>query len=311
MTNIIVASQTLPVSSLYNSTDNGLLRFKQLSLNSNDITAERNISFTTTEATIANNIKAVINASFDCSAATPFINYTNQYHTQSSFGSVSLSAYAHSLFGHVAATAAIDNDTAFVNYINNDTISDAALNKSLANALYNISSETSTYIAKQVIGQDASRAKNENNEDDWQAVEFKSGDIIYMSIRLLQPLVTISNNSQQSAPLSSSHTATTYAMKITLANPITPVTIYYKPHFSFMSGFYHPDVIPTVTGSPNIYSISPTPPTGISFNVNTGIISGSGSYSTSTRSISYTITATNTTTVLSATKTITISTNNF
>jgi hypothetical protein len=323
MKNVIIASQTLPVSTLYNSTDNGIFRFNQTSSNPEDITAERNTSFTTTEAIIANNIKAVLNAPFNCSAAEPFNNYSNEYHTQSSFGALALSTYANSLFGHVAATAAIDNDDMIIGYMNNDTETDAALNKALAHALYDLSAEKATYIAKQVIGQDASRAKFEDNESDWQAVEFKSGDIIYMSIRLIEPIVTASNNRQQSVPLSTDHAAIIYVMEITLwdgtgVNPKNGgssgggggssgelsggdfILISYNLPPSESAPSYHAFAVggdeiilePTVIGTPNSYTISPNLPLGLTINNTSGVISGVPSEFTTLTT--YTITATNT-----------------
>jgi hypothetical protein len=50
-------------------------------------------------------------------------------------------------------------------------------------------------IARQVIGQDASRAMDQDNNvpapDVRQALKFIAGDIIYMNIKLKQPTVTV------------------------------------------------------------------------------------------------------------------------
>ena len=331
MNNIIVASKILPVSCLYNSRDNALLRFQQLSSDANDIYSERNTSFSTLELTIATAIKAIINASFDCSGATPFTNYSADYHTQASLGKVFIASYADGLFGHVAATAAIDNDVAFVNYMNNDTAQDAAINKALARGLYSLSSSVATSIAKQVVGQDSSRAHLEDNLSNWQAVEFKSGDIIYMSVRLLQPIVSVSNAAQQSTPLSTDYTVKTYAMKITLwdgtgVNPKTGgssgggggggfgdfVLISYSQQsgVSTSSTAYGVNqsmiLEPSPVGAPNSFSVTPSLPTGLSINTTTGVISGTPTQETTLTT--YTVTATNTTNSASNTTDITFAT---
>jgi hypothetical protein len=56
---------------------------------------------------------------FDCSGAVPFDGYKSsaQYYKQRDFGRVALATYAHYIFGHVDATAAITNDKEFVEYI--------------------------------------------------------------------------------------------------------------------------------------------------------------------------------------------------
>jgi hypothetical protein len=57
---------------------------------------------------------------------------------------------------------------------------------------------------EQVLGQDASRALNQDNNalapGVRQELQFIAGDKIYMNIRLKRPAVTVSNVSQQSAP---------------------------------------------------------------------------------------------------------------
>lgn len=315
MADVIVSNETMPITCLYVGTDNSLIRFQDRNINNIDtIYGERNTNFTTPKSQLELSLKIIMNASFNCSNAYPFKLYSSNYHTYTSFGKLCLAAYAHSLFGHVAATAAIDNDTAFINKMNNDSNLDAALNKALADAIYNLNNEKSTYIAKQVIGQDSSRAKFENNSSsDWQALEFKNGDIIYVSITLLPPNVTTSAG-QQNIPSSSNHSITTYAFEITLwdGNGSKPVNnngsgssgsqfsgggfvliSYSLPSNSFVVGSAISPINPIVAGAPNSYSISPTLPEGLSINSTTGVISGTPTVPTNM--ITYTITATNTT----------------
>jgi hypothetical protein len=65
---------------------------------------------------LAQGIEALLCDEFDCSGALPFDGYNanEEYYKQRDFGRVALGAFAHYLFGHVDATAAITNDIAFV-----------------------------------------------------------------------------------------------------------------------------------------------------------------------------------------------------
>ena len=321
MTNVIVPVIQLPYTDLYKGADNGLLKFKGNVENNYDlIEGVRNTSFTGTQADLAADLKTILNGSFDCSGATPFNigSYNNVYSTQGSFGNIALSAYSHSLFGHLAATAAIDNDSSFISKMNNDTVADARLNIALASEIFNLSMAKATEVARQVIGQDSSRARSEDNDgsnaSDYQALEFRQGDVIYMSIKLVAPVVTVSNVAQASAPSASNYTDTVYNMKITLGPAFTgsresapptglapnisytspqnltigsSVTI--TPTNSGGSGTYIvPDVI--VFDSSGNMSTVPGLPAGLSINASTGVISG---YPASTTTITATVQASN------------------
>ncbi len=216
LSNIIVPSTTLPITALYNAQDNSLIKFKQSASDVNSISALRDSAFSTPQSSLEAFLKSILNGSFNASVSLPFSTYSEQYHTYPSFGKLALSSYAHSLFGHVAATAAIDNDTSFVNSMNGDDLGQAALNKLLANAIYNMTPDIATPIAQQVIGQDSSRAKFENNDSEFQALQFKNGDTIYLSISLLPPSVSSSNSAQQSIPLNSNHSTQIYFLQISL-----------------------------------------------------------------------------------------------
>ncbi len=281
--NVVVASQTLPVNALYDSTKNGtmgagLIEFWEPSADLGNIYAKLadgsdfNIngaaSYKQTAKVLASGLQRLLVDSLDASAASPFNKYGGNanYTTCSDFGRLALSTYAHYLFGHVDATAAITNDEAFmssmlslystdyvkdaqkdnpsgrygdwskksdVNSIDVDswsstqTSSDAnlaiALVKAIlakatsaplsatrstpaataAGAVYG--SDTLANIVKQVIGQDASRAMGQDNNqltpDVHQILRFEPGDTIYVSITLNTPVVTILNgNTNQGAP---------------------------------------------------------------------------------------------------------------
>jgi hypothetical protein len=67
---------------------------------------------------LAKGLQRILCDRFDCSKATPYSNNTyrlsEEYYCQRDFGRVALGTIAHSLFGHVDATAAITNDLQFV-----------------------------------------------------------------------------------------------------------------------------------------------------------------------------------------------------
>jgi hypothetical protein len=197
----------------------------------------------------------VLEGSFDCSAATPYndIKYTQPaYKTQENFGRVALSNYAHYLFGHIAATTAITNDQDFVYaMLSRDTVnrsvykfatgkvqgaldgstwvpgqigsaSDADLARLLVGSIVNKSDSDILKIVNQVLGQDASRAMDEDNNalapNVRQALKFIAGDVIYMNIRLQKPNVSVGGGQQvTSGTLEGKYSAeTNYTLKITL-----------------------------------------------------------------------------------------------
>lgn len=128
--NMIVAEHALPVDALYDEAANsGLLELWEPSDAQGDIkvqlantnqTAEGGLDFTgayqTYSKALASGLETILCDKFDCSGASPFLNYTSnvEYYKQRDFGRVALATYAHYMFGHVDATAAITNDKAFV-----------------------------------------------------------------------------------------------------------------------------------------------------------------------------------------------------
>jgi len=231
VTNRVVCAQTLPVANLYvsDASNNSILRFQEPSSDLGSISGEIVVAFGLTVASqFTNDLNAVINGDMDASGATPFGSYTStsQYYTHESFGRLALSAYAHYLFGHVAATAAITNDAAFITKMNGEDTNDAKLASRLATALASKNPAAATEIVKQVLGQDAARAMDQDNNrlpvDTWQNLRFIAGDKIYMNINLKAPIVAVNPSSattaQQSEPLSSTFTSDiSYSLEITLA----------------------------------------------------------------------------------------------
>jgi hypothetical protein len=134
--NVIVAEQTLPVSALYDPVHaegpKGLLELWEPSAAQGDIEvqlANTNLvvnggldlsnAYQHAAKELAKGFEAILCNTFDCSGAAPFSAYktgasADKYYKQRDFGRVALATYAHHLFGHVDATAAITNDKAFV-----------------------------------------------------------------------------------------------------------------------------------------------------------------------------------------------------
>jgi hypothetical protein len=282
VSNIIVSQTTMPVDSLYDGSG-GLIEFWEPSnqLGNINVSLYNSVAggYQATTKKLAAGFHKVLSHAFDCSGATPYYGIYNNvhYYEHSDFGRVSLSTYAHYLFGHVAATAAITNDIGFMKNmlslsdgagdsavgatgVASDRISawkhkamvdasnvqqwnttfstmDANLAVRLAYAVVskglnvdgsiNVSdisgatSSTLSNIVKQVLGQDASRAMGQDNNelspDVKQLLRFYAGDIIYVQIRLPKPVVSVSTGQKVTpSSLQDSVTEQTYTLKITL-----------------------------------------------------------------------------------------------
>jgi hypothetical protein len=133
-------------------------------------------------------------APLDAADATPFKgNYNEDKHIKfPTFGELVLAVYAHYLFGHAAATAAIQNDEALVAYINSG--SGAQIGSRLADAIEALEDSQATQIVRQVISQDPNRALGQDNNapvpDSHQALEFLPGDVIYLTIKVAKPTLS-------------------------------------------------------------------------------------------------------------------------
>jgi hypothetical protein len=239
VTNVIWATEKLAKEVLYTDASNAHIKFQGWSGagSDEDISGVRhNTSATAKDASGASfKLNSVINGQFDCSGATPFnaAGYSgiSAYQTYSSFGRAMLGAYAHHLFGHVQATAAIDNDQAFVAAMNGQGATDAKVAARLLTALDAMDATACTKVARQVIGQDATRAMTVDNDlnspDSYQALKFITNDVVYMRVKLLAPTVTVggnarsdvafldSTNVQQGEPSSAS--TAVYTLRIVLA----------------------------------------------------------------------------------------------
>jgi hypothetical protein len=188
-----------------------------------------NVAYKTTAVSLYNNIKSVLNSSFDCKDAEPFKTTGNAYHNQANFGKVALGQVTNEVFGHVAATAAITNDEEYVTYMLNGDLSTTwdniyaygsqqSISKpNLANALvrtlmmYGYKKDASnadieikdevdaprlTLIAKQVIGQDPSRAQGTGHIK----LSFYPGDVVFMTINVSPATLSLSNAGPNDTP---------------------------------------------------------------------------------------------------------------
>jgi hypothetical protein len=214
---MIIADVTLPVSDFY-ATSNALISYQ----GSNDaILGVLDATFQRSN-TLATDINTMLGGAFNCSNAIPYsqAKYSNIYNIQSNFGMFALGYYADKLFGHLAATAAIANDSTFISYMNGAGSNTANLGTLLTTGVYTMSSANATNITKQVLGQDASRAMNADNDfnapNTYQPLKWISGDVIFMGVTLMPPTVTY--NSGQLQRLTSITTSNTYYVKITLGD---------------------------------------------------------------------------------------------
>ena len=149
----------------------------------------------------------VIEGVMDASNAAPFEQYPNVPKCQvfDNFGELTLALYAHYLFGHAAATAAIDNDEELIAYINSNdstrTGGAAQIATLLGRALANMTHDTASSIVGQVVAQDPSRARGVgNNQDENQTLLFAENDVIYVSITVQKPSITVGTNPPAGTP---------------------------------------------------------------------------------------------------------------
>ena len=189
--------------------------------------------------TFVSEMADVINGVMDASNAAPFEQYPNVPKCQvfDNFGELTLALYAHYIFGHAAATAAIDNDEELVAYINSNNSSRsggaAQIATLLGRALASMSRETASSIVGQVVAQDPSRARGVgNNQDENQTLLFAENDVIYVSITVQKPSITVGDatTGQPSADTlvnlvdrAFASQAPVFNLQIRLSEAITPV----------------------------------------------------------------------------------------
>ena len=210
--NMIIATAQLPAADFYKGPGAGssLLQFQGVTNSSaplDDIVGTYNAAFVgspTNKTDLAGHLHTILTAgALTATTAQPFINYPpGPYRNYTSFGELALAAYAYYVFGHVDATAAIDNDTVFINKMNGTATGEGQLGIKLAEEVFTrLASPTA--VVKQVLGQDASRALGVDNDANTpsglQNLAFLPGDKVYMSITLQAPTVTIAATAPNAA----------------------------------------------------------------------------------------------------------------
>jgi hypothetical protein len=208
--NVVECAVSVSVAALYDSSSSAVFEFWEPSTDRGNISgsvarAGEALALDQTEgastlpryntATLVSDLAAVLAGSMDASNAAPFNAYNgnDEYTTYATFGDLSLAAHAHYLFGHPAATTAIDNDAALVTYFNGNVGNSTTANipNLLRNAIQALTDNNATGIVRQVISQDPSRAAGQDNNqltpDLHQGLLFAAGDVIYVQVTLKEP----------------------------------------------------------------------------------------------------------------------------
>jgi hypothetical protein len=220
---VVVCAVDLSASALYTDASSGVIEFWEVSGGRAAIeacisAADANFpasdsarldgrGFDAHAADLTSELGNVINGRQNASAAAPFNGdrYNDpEYQNFASFGDLVLGLYAHHLFGHVAATAAIDNDAALVAYMNSDAAGDAQIPTNLVTALRGITSSVAKAIASQVLSQDPGRASavdnNQAQNNNHQALLFAPGDTVYVQVQVLAPTLSVNRTPLRDAP---------------------------------------------------------------------------------------------------------------
>jgi hypothetical protein len=241
VSNVVWCSLPLDVSALYVDGTKALFEFWEPSNERGTIKAQ--IASTRDAQARAQHfavsLAAVLKGAMDASAANPFQAYANRaYDGYASFGDLALAYAAEGMFGHPSATAAITNDVAIVDGFNNDASKNTAITAAalpaqdnqalaqrLAATLHASSEAVATAIAQVVLGQDASRATNEDNSerqvDQKAALRFYAGDVVYVAIKLTNFRAALGSNAGTLAQNYNTEIPTpadeTYYLRINLA----------------------------------------------------------------------------------------------
>lgn len=133
---------------------------------------------------LATNLDATKAVPFNAGAYTsPPVNEYNKFKT---LGHMMLAWAAHYAFGHVAATAAIDNDTQIIKRFNIDL----DVPRLFMNQIAALNKEKCSRIARSVIAQDPERALNMDNSalypHQHMALRFRQGDKLYLRVNMAQ-----------------------------------------------------------------------------------------------------------------------------
>jgi len=216
LNDVVICQVDLSASALYSDASSGVIEFWEPSgavgavvacisaagKTGGDGNAAQMEGFDAHAADLSGGLNAVINGGQNALSAAPFNSayYANvaEYQVYASFGDLVLALYSHYMFGHVAATGAIDNDAALVAYMNSDAAGDAQIASGLTTALRAITASVAKSIAAQVLSQDPSRAAGRDNNalqnEHHQALLFAPGDVVYVQITVDAPTVSVGQN---------------------------------------------------------------------------------------------------------------------
>jgi hypothetical protein len=204
VSNVIVCTERLPASTLYQDASNAMFEFWEPSDKRGEIRAQ---VATADRAALAranafrDALHTVLQGALDASAANPFMEYktASEYYRYTTFGELALSYAAEGMFGHPSAKVAITNDVPIVDGFNLADASAAnvavtanmdrqALAQRLAYQLLSSNTTTAQAITEVVLGQDARRATNEDNSalqvDRKAPLRFYADDVVYVKITL-------------------------------------------------------------------------------------------------------------------------------
>jgi hypothetical protein len=219
----IVCAQTLAASTLYTDVSNGVFEIWEPSdargtLKGAVANGAGSPGFSTViqaHPGLAAGLLASLQGALTAQASTPmFSAYPSDYYGMAGIGELAVAYAAHNLFGHVAATAAITNEAAIITAVEIT----AALGTALETAILALSAADASLIANVVIGQDAERTRDEDNNEyapnSARALRFYAGDIVFVGVELTG--FTSSTGANQ-AYNPNSFTAQQFYFRITLA----------------------------------------------------------------------------------------------
>lgn len=168
----------------------------------------------------------------------------SQYTPYQSLGDFVVEWLAANVFGHPQATVAISNDEAIIALLHAQAavvdvaavspLTTGAVAMRLIQALYQATEDKLQNVAEQVLEQDPTRFRSEDNKEDFEALKWAVGDVVYFKIQLDEyaefkmasaPLMAPANGTgaPQAAPSLSSQVlglsapAATFYLKLTLA----------------------------------------------------------------------------------------------
>jgi hypothetical protein len=221
--NAVICSVQLPASTLFTDTSSGVFEFWEPSSANGTLVAkvaDGLNAVTQAHPDLASGLQACLTGAMNAENAPIYVDYPEDYHSLDSIGRLALGYAAHNLFGHVAATAAITNDDDIMAHINGVAPTGADLGKELEDAILALSQTNASTIANVVIGQDARRARDEDNNeyspDVHRALRFVGGDKIYVAVNMTNWSSSTGSNQAYSG---NGFSAQVFYFEITLTAP--------------------------------------------------------------------------------------------